>query len=329
VVALAIAGALGFAAFAVAAPLAVYTVTLALFGLPHVLSELRYVDRRFGRRVGWPLLGLLAGLLAVIAAARAALVFHVMSAPVEVPLELGLVALLALSVARGSITQRAMALAVALAIGTAAALAPFDTAVTLAVLHNLTPLGLLWQLAPPERRWRVMTPAVLGMLALPLLVATGLPRMVLGPGLGGLDPLGAGPLGEHLFAYVPRALSASGHVVDLFTASVVAQGGHYLSVILVLPWLLGRFEPGARGVVPWPRGRWFLVLLLLASAAGLVAFGPDFAQGRAVYGIFASMHAWLEIPVLVLALTGLGQRSSSTPTRQDAVLAASETSMAR
>ena len=72
-----------------------------------------------------------------------------------------------------------------------------------------------------------------------------------------------------------------------------------------------------------------LILLALAGAAGLAGFSGDFAQGRAVYGVFASVHAWLEIPLLVLALTSLAQLSNSTPTRQEAVLAASETSMAR
>jgi hypothetical protein len=37
---------------AVAAPLLAYSVTLASFGAAHVLSELRYVDLRFGRVLG-------------------------------------------------------------------------------------------------------------------------------------------------------------------------------------------------------------------------------------------------------------------------------------
>ena len=32
-------------------PLATYTTTLAVLGLPHVLVELRYVQRRFGARL--------------------------------------------------------------------------------------------------------------------------------------------------------------------------------------------------------------------------------------------------------------------------------------
>src|ERR1700733_11190144 len=50
------AGAGAFVAVAfvvtVALPLATYTTALALFGVAHVLSELSYVDRRFGARLG-------------------------------------------------------------------------------------------------------------------------------------------------------------------------------------------------------------------------------------------------------------------------------------
>src|SRR5208337_4826620 len=75
-------GMLLFAAVCIAAPLAVYTVTLAAFGLPHVLNELRYVDRRFGLRVSRTLLWRILPLLLVIAASRAALVFHLVPAKI-------------------------------------------------------------------------------------------------------------------------------------------------------------------------------------------------------------------------------------------------------
>jgi hypothetical protein len=74
-VALGMAPILPFAAFATMAPLAAYTTALAFFGLPHVLSELRYVDRRFGRRLCLSYLAPIAALLAVIVAARACVVF--------------------------------------------------------------------------------------------------------------------------------------------------------------------------------------------------------------------------------------------------------------
>ena len=51
-----------------AAPLLVYTVSLAAFGLPHVFAELRYVDFRFRRRLArGVLIGLLVWLGALIA----------------------------------------------------------------------------------------------------------------------------------------------------------------------------------------------------------------------------------------------------------------------
>ena len=40
------------AAATIALPLLVYTTSLALFGIAHVLSELNYVDRRFSARLG-------------------------------------------------------------------------------------------------------------------------------------------------------------------------------------------------------------------------------------------------------------------------------------
>lgn len=320
------------AGFAVAAPLAVYTLTLALFGLPHVLSELRYVDRRFGQRIGRRLLLTIAGLLAAIAATRTAGVFHLLPTSTALPLELSLVAALALSVAGGSVARRATALTIGLGIGAATALAPFDTAVTFSILHNLTPLGFLWQLSPPAARARLIVPATSALLGLPLLVATGLPHLALesfGLVAPGTNPLHAGPLGAQLFVYVPGALSASRHAVDFFTASVVAQVGHYLSVIVVLPVLLARLEPGARGIIPWPRGRWFFAGLAIVSLISLMKFAVGFAEARSFYGIFASVHAWLEIPVLILALTGGAQRVNSNPATADAVLATSDTSMAR
>lgn len=324
------AATLVFACLTVAAPLAVYTVTLALFGAPHVLSELRYVDRRFGRHISRALLATIFALLALVAVTRATVVFHVLPARIELRLELSIVALLALSVASGSAWRRAVALFVALALGTATALDPFDTAVTFSVLHNLTPLGFLWQLTRGGRRVRAILPALLGLLALPVFVATGFPRQILSKiGLSDVDPLGAGPLTEHLFVYIPNCLLGNSHAIDFFVASVVAQGGHYFSVIAVLPLLLGRIEPRACGIVPWPPGKWFYLALGAFAAAVLGGFCTEFAEARTFYGIFASIHAWLEIPILILALTGSDQRMMNNPARQDAELASKEISVAR
>src|ERR1700754_4763588 len=98
---------------AVAAPLLVYSVSLATFGLAHVLSELRYVDRRFGRTLGMSHVAVMSVLLAGAVAARAGGVFGILGPAVAVTLELSCVAALALSAAQGGLIQRALALGLA------------------------------------------------------------------------------------------------------------------------------------------------------------------------------------------------------------------------
>ncbi len=292
------------------APLAAYTLSLAVFGLPHVLSELRYVDRRFGRRFDpRPIRNILA-LTAVIVAIRAATVFHLLSAWTGLYCELGGVAALALLCARDAPRRRTTALATAGAMALGAALAPYGTAIALSILHNLTPLGFLWQIAPLPHRRRLMAAAATIFLAAPILTATGWPRQALEFAFGrqvAPDPLKAGSLAEQLYVYVPPAFLTSPHAADIFSASVVAQGAHYAAVLVLLPWLLRRLDPLSSGLVPWPRGRWFAACCVAAGALALARFEQGFAQARALYGIAASLHAWLEIPVLILALTSTRQ----------------------
>jgi len=167
------------------------------------------------------------------------------------------------------------------------------------------------------------------LLALPLLVAIGLPRLALhGLGLGVMaaDPLAAGPLVANLSVYVPPALESSRHAIDLFTASVVAQGGHYIAVILLLPMLLARFDPEAKGLLPWPGGRAFAAIIAIVALISLAAFLNGFGQARAVYGLAASFHAWIELPILILA--GTAAQPMSSPKSIEPALAMSETSIA-
>ncbi|HEY5009342.1 MAG TPA: hypothetical protein VII42_15185, partial [Caulobacteraceae bacterium] len=255
---------------------------------------------------------------------------HLLRAEVEAPLELGLVACLALTAARGGAAAKALAITVGLAIGLLAMVDPFETTIGFAILHNLTPLGFLWQLAPRHRRPVVMGWASAAFIGLPLLVASGAPRRWLAAaGVGGspLDPLSAGPISWHLPVYVPYHLLSSAHAIDLFTGSVVAQQAHYAAVIVVLPLLLSCWSPGAKGLVPWPRG---LVFYGVAAVLAVVAFGGfavSFVGARALYSLLAAVHAWIEIPILIIALTTL-QTGNSSPTANEAPLATSETSMA-
>jgi MFS family permease len=313
---------------AVAAPLLIYSTTLATFGLAHVLSELRYVDRRFGRALGAPRILIMSVLLAGAVAARASGVFGLLGITAAVPLELGFVAALALSAARGSRLQRGLALGIAGVLGIATLAAPFDTAISLSILHNLTPLAFLWEISRPAWRWRIMLLALLVFVALPLFVATGLPRLALMSAsivAPSIDPLGAGPLADQLYVYVPVPLQDTASAIDLFSASVVAQCAHYAAVIFVLPAMLATSDPRAAGLVAWPRGRIFFPIIAVLSSLALYRFANGFGSARAFYGIAASFHAWVEIPLVIIAVTGRFQPNSKSPTSVEAPLAATET----
>lgn len=320
-------------ATAVAAPLLVYSVTLATFGLAHVLSELRYVDRRFGRRVAPARIAAMAALLAGAAAARACGVFSLVDQPATIATELSFVIALALTAAHGSLPRRSFAVIVAGTLGLATLWAPYDTTITLSVLHNLTPLAFLWEVTPRPSRPRIMAIALTVFVALPMLVATGVPRMLLTAldvPVATLDPLNAGPLSAHLDVYAPAPLLRCASAIDLFSASVVAQCAHYAAMILVLPMLLQRRDPTAAGLLPWPRGIVFASIVTLASMLALQRFAGAFVEARALYGIAASIHAWIEIPLIVIALTApYTSAARKRPNPNDAALVASDSHNAR
>ena len=60
-------------------PARIFCYFLALFGVPHIGSELRYLDYRFGVRLGRSLVYRLVGLLGLAMAERAAGVFGLLS----------------------------------------------------------------------------------------------------------------------------------------------------------------------------------------------------------------------------------------------------------
>ena len=81
----------------------------------------------------------------------------------------------------------------------------------------------------------------------------------------------------------------------LFSAVVFAQCMHYAAVIHVLP----RLGVTAEGV-----SRSWAIGLGLMGALTLMAFAGDFFMSRKIYGLFAAVHAWIEVPILLAALFG-------------------------
>ncbi len=304
-----------------AAPLLVYSTTLATLGAVHVGTELRYVDERFGRRPRRSLRAILGILLAGIVGLRTLTVLGWTDPHEEIQLELLLVAALAIAVVpavagKGG-AAGAVAAAVALVVGVGALLAPLDVLVVLAVLHNATPVGFLAERLEGAQRRRALLACGFVFLLVPAALVLGAADPLLAL-VGGrrVDAalLRTGPLDAHIGVFVPRSLFAWSRADHLFAAATYLQCCHYAVVIGVLPRLSRAGASGApRPLVRWPSRRAFTAILVAAAGVSLWGFAAAFGDARAVYGIAAALHAWVEVPVLLLALGGPARARDDLP----------------
>ncbi|MFO1050939.1 MAG: hypothetical protein U1F36_01835 [Planctomycetota bacterium] len=306
---------LGFAGVAVVAtaiaacvvPLWTYALSLALFGLPHVATELRYVDERFGARLRPSTFHGLALLLAAVAVLRALGLAgagdSLQRAIVELGLGAALVAVtLPMLAVRGPVLASAGAALIAAAV-LAAWRAPLDAIVVLALLHNLTPIGFLAERLRGVDRCSALLACATVFVMIPLLIGSGIaPAWCerLGFALLESGPPRVGDLELHLGAFVPQVWRNDALGLDLFRAAAFLQCMHYAVVLHVLPRLGGGQETrGSR--LRWPNPRGFRIAVLGIGALFSVAFAATFTDTRAFYGVFAAVHAWIEIPILLLA----------------------------
>ena len=305
--------ALAAALLASALPLIAYAGSLALFGLPHVLAELRYVDGRFGRRLQRSKVLSLLVLLGLAVALRMLGMAGLVEPLSAYVAELGLVAVMAF-LALPALTSSPVRLTVALLVGGLLAAGswrlPLLTIVLLSVLHNLTPVGFLYERlwSSPWRRRLGLSAAIL-FLGVPLLLATGWPfagLAALGFSAPELSFASVGPLTAHRGVFVPEGWFRAESATHVFGAVTYLQLMHYGAVLLVLPRLLGSRAGGTdRPLLPWPRFKVLVPAIAAVSLVAAVLFVQDFRGTRAAYGVLASVHAWIEIPVLLLALTPL------------------------
>lgn len=288
-----VAGAL--ALLAGLAPLPLYLLALACFGLPHVLWELAWVRKAVGLRLPRWWWMILCVILALQGVGRLAVWQGWIKGNLAVPLDLLTLALalwlvftlplprsgwrpwLARSVALAggallciSVTIGSPELAMALLVG-------------LSVAHNFTPLGLA-RLGGASARgmgWLFLMPLL--MLALPWK-----PVAAIAAPVAFLQPADAAWLEHHL----------PWQFAGLFPALVLAQCLHYYAVLRILPRSFGN---------QWRPGYWLWVAI--AVSLGLtMGFLWDFPAARRLYGIAAGMHAWLEWPVLLCLLGGVAAK---------------------
>lgn len=292
------------------APIVAFVVMISAFGLPHVIYELRYCDERFSSRSPQVLTGVLGALVGLIALGRIANGAHWLTGPFFVPLELGLGATLALVAAYWMRERRWLGVVIGLGFALGATFRPIETFVAWAWLHNLTPLGFVAEITQGRERRRWMAMLAVPFFVLPALVASGVFReialVVLAmPDLQMASVFGAGD--TPLMSFLPP----QSYDLNLFSAAVVAQSMHYVAVIVLLPRML-REKQGAQvgqSLVAWPGWRVFGVGVAMVAVVAFGLYSISYSDARASYGVAAAIHAWLELPVLLLAL-GQGFRSA-------------------
>lgn len=295
-----VAAALATAVAAALAPLWVYALSLAAFGLPHVLAELRYVDERFAARVPSGLRTTLVVLLLAIAGVRLLGLGGVGGSELRLGLELAFGAtLVAVPMLVGRGLSHWLGGLVGAALGLGLAVAPTVTLVLFSFLHNLTPAGLLAERLRGRPRRQALLGCCLLMVVVPLAMVTLLPAPQVLSG-----PIDTGALDAHLPVFVPAPWLGGSFADRMFAVAAWLQCVHYALVLHVLPRLgAGDVEPCP--VLPWPAPRAFAGLLLVLGGAMTLGFASGFGTARACYGVFAAVHAWLELPVLVLATATL------------------------
>ena len=301
---------LAIALVSVAFPLATYTLTLAAFGLAHVLTELRYVDARFNPRTDRDLRWGIAQLLLIVVILRIFLLFGFISTSVWAITELScVVTMMALVVpvlAKKSWRLAVFASSTIAAIAVGIITAPMTTFAILSLGHNITPVGFLAERLPGEKRRNAMIACGIVFAAIPLIIVSGLPHQALAS-IRLLSPevslLNAGSLSAHLGQFVPAQLHSQPIGLHFFSAAVFLQCMHYVAVIGILP----KFDNTAtwgkpRAFFPWPNPKLFHILIFILGALLFIGFAHSFRDARSLYGIVTSVHAWLELPILLLSL---------------------------
>ncbi len=284
------------------APIAAFVLMISAFGLPHVLYELRYVDERFSARISPAPLAAIGALIALVAAARIANGMHLLMGDVFLWIELGLGAALALTATALMRHNKVLGAAIGTAFALGAVFAPIPTFLVWAWLHNLTPLGFVAEITEGEERRRWLLMLSIPFFVLPALVATGVFHDLANAlfriaELQWTSMFGAGD--KPLLSFLPP----DSWDLNLFSAAVVAQSMHYVAVIVLLPQLL-RAKQGSptKTIVPWPTWPVFAAAVAAIAAVAFGIYAVSYTDARAAYGVAAAIHAWIELPILLLAI---------------------------
>lgn len=297
---------LASAVLSVAFPLFTYTFTLATFGLTHVLTELHYVNNRFSQRFVNTLRQNISVLLLLIISLRTLQVLSLIPTWLSIPLELscvvGLVALVTPILAKKDRRLGLLAIAFGVSLIVGIFWSASLTLLLFAVLHNITPIGFIAERLRGRQRYDALLICGLVFAIIPLIIISGIPYNFLSSiGLLALEAslFPVGGLEVNLGIFVPSHLHSQTIAIHAFSATVFLQSMHYAVVIGVLPKWENNCQPKT---VYFPLSKQYQFINILLSILLFIGFTISFTDARAVYGIVAALHAWVEIPVLLLAL---------------------------
>lgn len=306
------------AILSICAPLLTYGSALALFGIAHVVSELRYVDLRFGARVGRSYVLILGILSAAIIVIRTMMVLKVLPTPILHISELTVIVMLAMSplaISALSLSSRLTTFLVAFLIAVGFLGSPTATILLLAVVHNLTPIGFIMEIVPRPIKYPSLVISLSVFVIFPCLIASGFVAAIVEPVFGihqNFSVLPTGPIDQHLGVFLSSSMASSSWAIHGFSAIVFAQCMHYLAVIYVMPQLIKRFMPTSeiKPLLGWPQTNLFWIFVVCATGVFLIFYSVDFVWARSLYGIASAVHAYIEIPILLLAISPIERRAS-------------------
>lgn len=306
------------------APLWLLLLGPILLGVPHAVSDVRYLvlqrpgglDTRRALALGVPL-----GLMTL------ARVVYVFGGPRSSLLEvaLGMAAIAAAVMVSGAPAgRRVIALALVAGVGGVACIDPDLTAIALAHVHNFVGLGLwlFWTRRAERDRGPAWRPALVAALLVAGCVAIG--AGVFDPLLfraGG--PLDGSPAGLD-FAGVVDSLApglAPEWAVRVVLVFAFAQAMHYTIWLRLIPGTLAE-RPASTGFrrnlanLRADLGTWGTRAAILASLAVPLAALVDAYAARAVYLSLILFHGWLELAVIAFLVLG-GARVAATVTAHD------------
>ncbi len=292
---------------AIAWPFTTYALTLATFGIAHVAIELRYIDSRFYQRFGDKIEIKLLQLVLAIALLRVGSIAGIIPSQIAYLLELscglGLIAIASYRLWTIERLRGAIGLGLGCLLGMGIIADPIATSTIFAIFHNLTPVGFIIERQGVKmKRVPIICAAIFGLMPLAILWCR-------------LFPIVRLPLEQnhsYLSAFIAPAWQQFPIAQPLFAAVVFLQCMHYATVI----GLFSQWTPTlANTRSTWLSAKYFYLLLAGISIGFFIAFQHSFVLTRAYYGIIASIHAWIEIPLLLLLLQPRDRQSQAIGTQ--------------